>query len=94
MSDDLFYPSAPSDYTSTSQSVTFAPNEQTRTVTVPIVNDQIDEGSESFSAEISLPSGSTGVNIGDAVATATIQDDDGWLVTCQCSLFHFTSHCD
>ena len=80
MSDDLFYPSAPSDYTSTSQSVTFAPNEQTRTVTVPIANDSIYEGSESFSTEISLPIGSTGVNIGDAVATATIQDDDGWLV--------------
>ena len=77
MCDGLFYSTAPSDYTSTSQSVKFAPNERTKTVTVPNVNDQINEGSKSFSAEISLPSGSTGVNIGDAVATATIQDDDG-----------------
>ena len=82
MTYDTFYPSAPSDYASTSLSVTFATNVQTRTVTVPIVNDNIYEGSESFSAEMSLPSGSTGVNIGDAVPTATIQDDDGWLVRC------------
>ena len=44
---------------------------------VPIVNDQLDEGTESFSAEIiSVPSG--GVVIGDLRrSNISIIDDDG-----------------
>ncbi len=50
-------------------------------VSVTIINDEVLEGDEeSFSGQLSLPSGSTGVVIGQGVSTATIEDEDGKIV--------------
>ena len=65
------------DYTTTSQSVTFAPTETSQIVIVPIGEDQKVELDETFIGQLTLPSGSSGVVLGTATtATVTIRDDD------------------
>ena len=65
------------DYTTTSQTVTFAPSETSRIVMVPIINDNVYEGLEQFTARLSLPAGATGVMLGTAdTATVDITDND------------------
>lgn len=64
---------AGSDYTAVSGTVTFAPGETSRTVSVPVVRDLVLESTESFTLELSNPSGAT---LDDASGVATIQDDD------------------
>ncbi len=65
------------DYGNASTSiVTFSPGERTQTVTIPIIDDAIDEVDETFTATISLPTGG-GVSIGaPATQTITITDND------------------
>ena len=60
----------------TSQTVTFAPLEILKIVMVPIRNDNIFEGLEQFTAQLSIPAGETGVMLGAAMATVEITDDD------------------
>ena len=69
------------DYTATSGTVTFAPGETSKTITVEILSDDIYEGPEGFLVELSNPSGATlsvypskGVQIAsdDAVPTASM----------------------
>ena len=62
-----------SDYTHTSESLTFATNESSKTISVPTVEDDIQEQTESFTVNLSNPSGAT---IQDGTATGTITDDD------------------
>lgn len=68
-----------SDFTSTTGTVTFAANQTTRTFTVPILNDSVDEGpntaaaGETFVVNLSSPTNAT---IGDGQGIATIIDDD------------------
>ena len=62
-----------SDYTHTSRSLTFAANESSKTISVPTVEDDIQEQTESFTVNLSNPSGAT---IQDGTATGTINDDD------------------
>ena len=58
--------------------MTFAPGQQQQVVEVNTVRDSTYEREESFSAVLSLPSDSEGVELGSQdTATATIQDDDG-----------------
>ncbi|HAZ43403.1 MAG TPA: hypothetical protein DCZ55_02685, partial [Cyanobacteria bacterium UBA11371] len=64
---------SPADFTAANTSVTFNPGEITKTVTVPINPDSIDEINETFSVE--LTSG-TNVTIADDQGFATIIDDD------------------
>lgn len=64
---------APQDYTSTSGSTSFAPGVTTRTVSVPIASDALDEADETFTLTLSNPSNAT---LSDGTATGTIQDDD------------------
>ena len=45
------------DYTATSGRLTFAPGETSKTITIPILNDDIYEGLESFFVDLSNPSG-------------------------------------
>lgn len=61
-----------------STTLTFRPNEDRKCFDIPILNDQLDEGTESFSAEIlSVPTG-MGVVIGTPGRTIiSITDDDG-----------------
>ena len=64
---------AGSDYTATSGTLTFAAGESSKTVNVPILDDTVDEGSETFTLRLS---NATGARIGDGEATGTITNDD------------------
>ncbi len=70
----------PADYTATSGTLSFAAGETTQTVSVPIVNDGHDEGSETMTLTLS---GATGATITDDRATGTISNDghipEAWL---------------
>ena len=57
--------------------MTFAPNEDSKTVTVVLNDDQILENDEDLIGFLTLPGGSSGVVLGMDEATATILDDDG-----------------
>jgi CSLREA domain-containing protein len=65
---------AGSDYTAASGTLTFAPGETTKTISVSTTNDAVAETSEQFTMTLSSPSGAT---IGDGTGAATIIDDDG-----------------
>ena len=66
---------AGADYTSTSGTLTFSPGKEEKTVSVPVVNDGLDEGSETFTFTLSNPSGGNAY-LEDATATGTITNDD------------------
>ena len=61
------------DYTHTSGPLTFATNESSKTISVPTVEDATEEPTETFTVNLSNPSGAT---IQDGTATGTITDDD------------------
>ena len=61
------------DYTATSGSLTFAVGERVKTVQVPILDDAIDEGEETFTLRLS---NAKGARIGDGEATGTIENAD------------------
>ena len=61
------------DYTSTSGTLTFAAGEASKTVSVPILDDDLDEGNETFTLTLSNVEGA---REGDLVATGTISNDD------------------
>jgi hypothetical protein len=65
---------AGSDYVATSGTLTFAPGETSKTVTVSVIGDVVDELDETFFVNLSAPSGAT---IGDGQGVGTIIDDDG-----------------
>ena len=58
----------------TTQTVTFSPGTQSQTVQVPIIDDNIFESNEDFSAQ--LTTSDRRVNIVEPTAVATIVDDD------------------
>src|SRR5215207_7112919 len=62
------------DYTTTSGALKFAGGQTTKTVTVPIINDTSYEGDETFSFNLSNPTG--GTQIADGHGQATIIDND------------------
>ena len=71
---------AGSDYTATSGTLTFASGETGKTVSVPVLDDAHDEGSETLTLTLSNPSGAY---IEDGEATGTINNTDpmpglGW----------------
>ena len=63
------------DYTATAGTLTFAPGETSKTVSVLITQDDIFEGDEAFTLTLSAPSGGA-VLSGTATATINITDDD------------------
>jgi hypothetical protein len=64
------------DYTATSVTVTFAPGETSKTVSIPILNDTQVEARETFTVTLSNPS--AGATFGSpAQATVTLESDDG-----------------
>ena len=72
------------DYTVPTGTLTFAANEQTMNITVPITNDVIVEGAETFTVTVSgSPTGVGDVTVSDTEneATVTITDDDAAVVT-------------
>ena len=71
---------AGADYTETSGTLTFAAGERSKTISVPVLDDALDEGSETL---ILTLSNAMGAVITDASATGTISNSDplpkGWL---------------
>jgi glucose/arabinose dehydrogenase len=64
----------PSDYTSTSGSLQFAPGETVKTFIVPVINDALVEGNETINVNLSSPAGA--VEGSPFATTITILDDD------------------
>ena len=64
------------DYTETSGTLTFAAGETAKTVSVPVLNDALDEGSETVTLTLSNPAPSAYVHLDDAEATGTIDNSD------------------
>jgi hypothetical protein len=64
---------APADYESASGTLTFAPGETSKQVVVPVAGDALDEPHETYSVNLSNPSGAT---LGDARGIGTILDND------------------
>ena len=75
----MCYSAAGEDYTATSVTLTFQPTENLQVVIVPILNDNVSEGVEQFTVELSLPSvigqQSGGVLVGDTGSIQIIDDD-------------------
>jgi len=69
---------AGSDYTAASGTLTFNPGETSKTVTVNILGDKLDESDENFTLNLSNPSNA---NIADGQGIGTITDDDTSLVS-------------
>ncbi|HEX8283950.1 MAG TPA: Calx-beta domain-containing protein [Pyrinomonadaceae bacterium] len=65
------------DYTETTGKLTFAPGETSKSITVPITQDNIFEGDEAFTLTLGTPSGGAVVT-GPSSATINITDDDPW----------------
>ena len=61
------------DYTSKSGTLTFAANETSKTVSVSLLSDIIDEGNETFTLRLSSPSNAV---LADGTATGTIENSD------------------
>ena len=66
---------AGADYTSTSGTLTFAAGDTSKTVSVPVLDDEHDEGSETMTLRLSSPSPAR-VKLADAEATGTINNTD------------------
>ena len=62
---------AGSDYTATSGTLSFEPGETSKTIAVPITDDGVDDGGETFTLTLSSASGA---DLDDAEATGTIQN--------------------
>ncbi len=68
-----------SDYESLSKTVTFSPGQTQKWVTVTVLNDGVQEPSETFTLELSDLTGPA--ELGDGVGEATIEDDDAVVVS-------------
>ena len=66
---------AGSDYTATTTAVTLADGEATKSVTLPIVPDSVDEAAETFTVTLSNPTGSAALGA-TIQSLVTIHDDD------------------
>jgi hypothetical protein len=64
---------APGDYEAAGGAVTFQPGETTKSVTLRVVGDSVNEGNETFQVTII---GATAATVGDSEADVTITDDD------------------
>ena len=66
---------ATADYSATTGTLTFNPNETSQTISIPILADTIDEANETFTVALSSPTNAT-VSSSSGTATMTITDDD------------------
>jgi hypothetical protein len=66
---------AGSDYTATSGTLTFAPGQLSKTFTVPIINDNIFEGNETFNLTLSNATGGA-IVVSPSSMVVTIQDNE------------------
>ena len=65
---------ATNDYVSTTGTLTFNPGDTTKTISITIVQDSLDETNEAFDVGLS---NATNASISDATGTVTITDDEG-----------------
>ncbi|GGC81378.1 cellulase family glycosylhydrolase [Chelatococcus reniformis] len=73
------------DFTPTSGTLTFAPGETSKIVTVPVRGDAMAEANETFRLALSAP---RNADLSKAAATATIVNDDASALTASTSLAH------
>ena len=71
---------APADYTSTSSTLTFEPGQTSRTVEVPIADDDEEDDGETFTLTLSDPSSAV---LADAEATGTIRNTEAAPLTAE-----------
>ena len=64
-----------SDYTATSNTLTFGPGETSKSIAIPILQDNVYEGNETFTVTLSTPGGGA-IVVPPTTATVTINDDD------------------
>jgi hypothetical protein len=64
------------DYTAASGTLTFAPGETSKTILVPLINDNFYEGNETFSLTLGNPSGGSSSLVFPSSATVTIFDNE------------------
>ena len=69
------------DYTTSSVTVTFQAAEASQVVMVPILFDNLLEGEEQFTAQLSRPADQDGVVLGANTTTVEITDDDCEIIT-------------
>ena len=70
---------APADYTTISGTLTFAPNQTSKTIAIPIVDDMLAEGAETLTLALSAPTNAT---LGTLTSTTiTISANDGGSTT-------------
>ena len=62
------------DYTAASGTLTFLAGDTAKSISVPIIDDAVDDGGETFT--LALSNASSGIQLGDSTATGTINDDD------------------
>ena len=67
---------APADYIAASGTLTFAPGETTKTVSVTVVDDAVADDGETFDLDLSNATGPTGANISTFDGTATITNHE------------------
>ena len=75
----LFSPLAGLDYTPIAMNIQFQPGgaEEQRDISIPIINNLLNERDEIFTARLEIPSTETGVILGSTTTTSiTIIDDD------------------
>ena len=72
-----FHPPAPSDYTSVTTMLTFNAGNTNQTVMLPIIDNMVEEVTESFT--VSLTTGDSAVILNPSTITVTIEDDDSKL---------------
>lgn len=68
---------APADYTATNGTLTFAPGETTKTISVNVVGDTILEGRETATVALTAPDTNVVIAPNGGVGTLLIRDDDG-----------------
>jgi len=61
------------DFTATSQTVSFAPNETLKAITIPVITDDLKEGNDDFKVTLS---GATNADIFKGIGNAVIENDD------------------
>ena len=76
----IIEPPAPTDYTSTSQLLTFSATNTREDVTIPITDDNIDEAVEQFLGRLTLETSGVSVQLSPQETEVQIIDDDGNLL--------------
>ena len=78
------------DYTATTGTVTFGAGQTSRTVSIPVLNDTLVEGNETFTFTLSGPSGGASLGTPDTALVTIKSEDAGGLVKFSAAAYRFT----